>query len=102
MKYGLNITGKVRVFRKDKEIQGKGKKKFTITDVWFNTSEQDYNGEWFNISTNLLFKKGLELPNNNDTIILEGFPIITGEGKYRKIAYMVTNWGYDEEENNGR
>ena len=30
--YGLNILGAIRVFRKDKEIQGKGKKTFNVTD----------------------------------------------------------------------
>ena len=32
--YGLQVLGAIRVFRKDKEITGKGKKTFNITDVW--------------------------------------------------------------------
>lgn len=90
--YGLNILGKIRVFRKDKTIQGNGKKTFAITDVWFNVSEQEEDGSYFNKSTNLLFKKGLDYPENNTVIQLTGFPVITGTGEYRRIAYMVTDW----------
>ena len=91
--YGLTLFGVIRVFRKDKEITGKNKKTFTISDVWFNISEQDeYDGSYFNRSQNLLFKKGLELPENNTVIQLSGFPVITGNGDYRKIAYMITEW----------
>jgi hypothetical protein len=96
MKYGLNVTGKIRVFRKDKEIKHETKKvTFTISDVWFNISEQNEDGTYFNISHNLIFKKGLPLPENNTTIILEGFPMITGNGQYRKIAYYVNAWEYE-------
>ena len=90
--YGLNILGKIRVFRKDKTIQGNGKKTFAITDVWFNVSEQEEDGTYFNKSTNLLFKKGLDYPENNTVIQLTGFPVITGTGDYRRIAFMVTDW----------
>lgn len=90
--YGLNILGKIRVFRKDKTIQGNGKKTFAITDVWFNVSEQEEDGSYFNKSTNLLFKKGLDYPENNTVIQLTGLPVITGTGEYRRIAYMVTDW----------
>ena len=91
--YGLNVQGNIRVFRKDKDIEGKGKKTFTITDVWFNVSEKEESGEWFNRSMNLLFKKGLDVPENNSVIsIKNSFPVITGNGDYRKIALMVTEW----------
>lgn len=95
-KYGLTISGTIRVFRKDKEIEDKEKNiKFTVTDVWFNTSEQDENGEWFNISTNLLFPRKIEPPLNNSVIeIIEAFPVITGKGKYRRVAYFVKGWHY--------
>jgi hypothetical protein len=96
MKYGLNVTGKIRVFRKDKTIEGQNKKKYEISDVWFNISEQNEDGTYFNLSHNLIFKKGLPLPENNTTIILEGFPMITGNGQYRKVAYYVNNWSVDE------
>ena len=96
-KYGLTLLGKVRVFRKDKEIQGKNKKTFTVTDVWFNVSEKEDSGEWFNKSVNLLFKKGLDKPDNNTTISLVAFPVITGNGEYRKVAYMVTDWNETNE-----
>lgn len=91
--YGLEVNGVVRVFRKDKELEGKGKKKFTITDVWFNVSEKEENGEFFNKSMNLLFKRDLELPENNTKIrINNAFPVITGSGDYRRIALMVTDY----------
>ena len=90
--YGLNILGAIRFFRKDKEIQGKGKKTFNVTDVWFNVSEKEEDGSYFNKSMNLLFKKGLEYPENNTVIQLTGFPVITGTGDYRRIAFMVTDW----------
>ena len=90
--YGLNILGTIRVFRKDKEIQGKGKKTFNVTDVWFNVSEKEEDGSYFNKSMNLLFKKGLDYPENNTVIQLTGFPVITGTGDYRRIAFMVTDW----------
>jgi hypothetical protein len=92
-KYGLSVLGKIRVFRKDKEIQGKGKKSFTVHDVWFNVSEQDENGSYFNKSMNLIFKRGLELPENNTVIqIISAFPVITGQGEYRRIALLVEGW----------
>ena len=90
--YGLQVLGAIRVFRKDKEITGKGKKTFNITDVWFNVSEKEEDGSYFNKSTNLLFKKGLDYPENNTVIELAGFPVITGTGDYRRIAIMVTDW----------
>ena len=90
--YGLNILGAIRVFRKDKEIQGKGKKTFNVTDVWFNVSEKEEDGSYFNKSMNLLFKKGLDYPENNTVIQLTGLPVITGTGDYRRIAFMVTDW----------
>ena len=97
--YGLNILGAVRVFRKDKEITGHDKEPFifenfyeTVTDVWFNVSEKEDDGSYFNKSMNLLFKKGLDYPENNTVIQLTGFPVITGTGDYRRIAFMVTDW----------
>lgn len=90
--YGLVIMGKIRVFRRDKEIQGRNKKTFTVTDVWFNVSEKE-DGSYFNKSTNLIFQKDLPLPENNTVIqIIEAFPMITGNGDYRRIAYFVKDW----------
>ena len=91
-KYGLTVEGVVRVFRKDKEIEGKNKKKFTITDVWFNVSEREENGDYFNKPMNLIFKRDLDYPDNNTTIKIKGFPIITGNGEYRRIAILVQEW----------
>jgi hypothetical protein len=88
--YGLSVMGNIRVFRKDKEIQGNGKKTFTVSDVWFNVSEKEEDGSYFNKSMNLIFKRELENPLNNQVInILSAFPIITGSGDYRKIALSV-------------
>lgn len=94
--YGLQTLGRVRVFRKDKEVKGQNKKSYTISDVWYNVSEKEEDGTYFNQSQNLLFKRGLDLPENNRTIELSAFPVITGNGKWRKIALMVTDWGYSE------
>jgi len=96
--YGLKLTGVVRVFRKDKDIEDKQKKvKFTVSDVWFNTSEKDEEDNWFNISTNLIFKRGIEPPLNNSVIeIVEAFPMINGSGKYRRMVYYVGGWHYAE------
>lgn len=92
MEYGLQVLGAIRVFRKDKTIKGNGKKTFTVTDVWFNVSEKEEDGNYFNKSTNLIFKKGFVYPENNTVIELAGFPVITGSGDYRRIAIMVTDW----------
>lgn len=97
--YGLQVVGKVRVFRKDKEIQGNGKKKFTVTDVWFNVSEKEEDGSFFNKSMNLIFKKGEEKPENNRVInIFEAFPMITGDGQYRRISVFVKSWEYADQQ----
>lgn len=98
MKYGLNVTGKIRVFTKTKTIQGQNKKTYEITDVWFNISEQNEDNTYFNLSTNLIFKKDLPKPENNTVILIEGFPMITGNGKFRKVAYYVNNWSAEEDE----
>lgn len=91
--YGLTINGNIRVFRKDKVITGKNKKSYDITDVWFNVSEKNEDETYFNRSMNLIFKRGLELPENNQVInILSAFPMITGNGDYRKIALYVEAW----------
>lgn len=91
--YGLTIMGNIRVFRKDKTIQGRNKKTYDITDVWFNVSEKNEDGSFFNKSMNLIFKRGLEKPENNQVInIVSAFPMITGEGDYRKIALYVESW----------
>lgn len=92
--YGLTINGNIRVFRKDKTIQARGsKKKYDITDVWFNVSEKEENGDYFNRSMNLIFKKDLEKPENNQVInIISASPMITGNGDYRKIAFYVEAW----------
>jgi hypothetical protein len=92
-KYGLTIMGNIRVFRKDKEIKGNNKKTFTVHDVWFNVSEKEENGSYFNRSMNLIFKRDLDLPESNTVInIVSAFPIITGNGDYRKIALYVEDW----------
>lgn len=96
--YGLQTLGRVRVFRKDKVVEGQNKKKYDISDVWYNVSEKEEDGTYFNQSQNLLFKKGLDLPENNTTIELAAFPVITGNGKWRKIALMVTDWSLSEDE----
>lgn len=94
--YGLTLSGVVRVFRKDKEIEDKKKKvKFTVRDVWFNVSEREEDGTWFNRSVNLIFPRGIEPPQNNSVIeIIEATPLITGSGDYRKIAFFVKGWHY--------
>ena len=94
-KYGVNVGCKVRVFVKEKEIKGKNKKTYTVTDVWFNVSELEEDGKtYFNKSMNLIFKRGEELPLNNTVIEFKGFPIITGSGQYRRIAIFVQEWGH--------
>ena len=96
-KYGLNVVGNIRVFRKDKDIKGKNKKTFTVTDVWFNVSEKEENGDYFNRSMNLVFGRDAERPENNRVItIYDSFPMITGNGDYRKIALFVKEWAYAE------
>ena len=91
--YGLQVLGTIRVFRKDKEYTDKRTKKaFTITDTWFNVSEKEEDGSYFNKSMKLLFKRGLDLPENNTVIELAGFPVISGNGDYRQISFMVTGW----------
>ena len=97
--YGLHVHGKIRVFRKDKEVQGQNKKSYTISDVWINVSEQNEDKSYFNRSMNLIFKKGLPLPTNNSVILInESFPMITGNGDYRKIALYVGEWEEAAEE----
>lgn len=96
--YGLLVVGRVRVFRKDKEIKGKNKKKYQITDVWFNVSEKEEDGSWFNKPMKLLFAKGLDKPENNTIInIQDAFPVITGSGDYRQIALFVRKYVEDKE-----
>ena len=92
--YGLKLTGVVRVFRKDKQINSNGNS-FTISDVWFNTSQKDEQGNYDNVSTNLFFKRGMEPPINNSIIeIIEAFPMINGKGQYKKTVYYVKGWHY--------
>ena len=96
--YGLIQMGVIRVFRKDKQIQGRGKKTFTVSDVWYNVSEKEEDGTYFNRSVNLIFPRDTERPDNNTVIrIHESFPMITGEGDYRKIVYYVKEWEYEKE-----
>jgi hypothetical protein len=93
LKYGLSVMGKIRVFTKSKEIQAQGsKKKYTINDVWFNVSEKEENGGYFNKSMNLIFKKGSFIPNNTVINIISAFPMITGNGDYRRISLFVEAW----------
>lgn len=95
IKYGLTVSGIIRVFRKDKDIQGKNNKVYTVTDVWFNVSEKNAGEDWFNISINLLFPRNADRPENNTLIhIKEAYPLITGSGKYRRVAYYVKEWDY--------
>jgi hypothetical protein len=91
--YGLTINGNIRVFRKDKQIEGANKKKYDITDVWFNVSEKNADETYYNQSMNLIFKRGADKPENNQVInIISAFPMITGNGNYRKIALFVEDW----------
>jgi hypothetical protein len=97
-KYGLSVIGKIRVFRKDKELKdNKTKKAFTIHDLWFNVSEKEEDGTYFNKSMNLIFKRGLDIPENNQVInVISAFPVITGTGNYRRIALLVEGWEVSE------
>lgn len=91
--YGLTITGNIRVFRKDKQIQGRNKKTYDITDVWFNVSEKNVDGSFFNKSMSLIFKKDLAKPENNQVInIISAFPMLTGDGDYHRISLYVESW----------
>lgn len=95
-KFGLRLTGITRVFSKSKEVQS-GKKTYTITDYWFAVSEKQEDGSYRNKSINLLFPRNMEeKPNHNTTISIEAFPVLTGEGQWERVAYMVTNWAYAE------
>ena len=97
VQYGLNINGVVRVFSKEKQIQSNGNT-FNITDVWFNVSEKGENGEYENVSTNLVFGRNVESPVNNSIVYInEAFPVLRGKGKYRKVAYFVKSWNYVEQ-----
>ena len=97
VQYGLNINGVVRVFSKEKQIQSNGST-FNIKDVWFNVSEKGENGEYENVSTNLVFGRNVESPVNNSIVYInEAFPVLRGKGKYRKVAYFVKNWNYVEQ-----
>ena len=95
--YGLNFTGVVRIFRKDKEVQAAGsKKKYDISDFWINISEKNEDGSYFNNSMPVILKRGLEKPENNTLVMIAGFPMITGNVKgdndYRRIALYVQEW----------
>jgi hypothetical protein len=93
MTYGLTVNGNIRVFRKDKTITGNNKKTYEIKDVWLNISEKNEDGSFYNKSMNLIFKRGLEVPENNTVInIISASPMITGNGDYRKIALYVEAW----------
>lgn len=95
--YGLQVVGKIRVFRKDKDIKGNNNKTFTVTDVWFNVSEKEQNGDWFNRSMNMIFPRNSEKPENNRIInVYKSNPMITGNGDYRKISLFVEQWDYAE------
>ena len=95
--YGLTVMGNIRVFRKDKQIKGKNKKTYDITDVWFNVSEKNEDGSFFNKSINLIFKKGLEKPENNSIISINSAAfMITGDGDYRKVSLYVEDYTADK------
>ena len=96
--YGLLVAGNIRVFRKDKELQGKNKVKYTVSDVWFNVSEKEEDGTWTNKPMDLYFKRDAEKPENNTIItITKGFFFLTGSGGYRRIALYVQEWHNPEE-----
>lgn len=91
--YGLSVMGNIRVFRKDKVIQGANKIKYDVTDVWFNVSEKLEDGTYYNQSMNLIFKRGADKPESNQVInIISAFPMITGNGNYKKISLFVEDW----------
>lgn len=93
LKYGLNVEGKIRVFRKDKEVQGKNKKKYQITDVWFNVSEKQEDDSYINKSMNLFFGKDMDKPENNTNILIkDAFFILSGSGDYTRIALFVKDY----------
>jgi hypothetical protein len=60
--YGLTVNGNIRVFRKDKQITGKNKKSYDITDVWSNVSEKNEDETYFNRSMNLNFQTWIRNP----------------------------------------
>ena len=97
--YGLKVNGVIRVFSKTKEVKGKGKKTYNITDCWVNISEKEEDGSYFNKSMNLIFKKDAPRPDNNTVInILDGSFMITGNDDYRKISIFVRDWEVAAEE----
>lgn len=97
--YGLKVNGTIRVFSKTKEVQGTNKKKYSITDFWFNVSEKNEDGTYFNKSMNLIFSKDADKPLNNQVIqIDEASFMITGDGDYRRISLYVKSWSEPEVE----
>lgn len=91
--YGLNVLGNIRVFTKSKTIKGQGKKKYNVTDVWFNVSEKQDDGSYINKSMNIIQKKGSFIPSNNTVInIVSGRLMLTGSGDYTRISLFVEQW----------
>lgn len=93
MEYGLQLVGKIRVFTKTREIKGSNLSKYTVFNTWFNVSKKDANGEYENVSMNLIFPKNEPKPDNNTIInIVEAFPMISGQGQYKRIVFYVKEW----------
>jgi len=100
MDYGLKITGNVRVFKKEKQVEDKEKQiKYTVSDYWINVSEKLDDGNYDNKSINLFFKKGEPVPSNNTIMsIYDAWFFLTGRGKYKKISIFVKDWDYENTE----
>ena len=92
--YGLQLVGNVRVFRKDREVQNpETMAKYKVSNLWFNVSQKLNDGTYDNVSMNLIFPKDQPKPDNNTIItITEAFPMISGQGQYKRIVFYVKSW----------
>lgn len=93
---GMNITGVIRIFGKEKSINVKGKD-IEIDEYWTNVSTKVSDDEWINVSLRCGFKRDVTTPEFNTLIRIQGFLTTTGEGKYARLKLMIMDWEYADE-----
>ena len=94
--YGLNVTGKIRIWGKRKRKKGQ----YDFMAYWISLGKKDPDGDWLNVSLPVFFGKDDEGPES-DTIINvnKAFMIVAGnDEKFARPGLFIQEWEEADDE----
>ena len=88
--YGLNVTGKIRIWGKRKRKKGQ----YDFMAYWISLGKKDPDGDWLNVSLPVFFGKDDEGPESDTIINVErAFMIVAGnDAQFARPGIFIQEW----------